>query len=139
MGLIASMLVYLGSVAGILLGLVTLFSVLLAPASQPMPIHHTAAPSMRPAQSAAGRYKQWLSEQSLSASHAVDDGSPQAVSARYARKRRRVAHANLSRQKSRHVVSHDRVNGWPYVRERHDLPRGNSYAQGASGDARGLW
>jgi hypothetical protein len=129
------MLVYLGSVAGILLGLVTLFSVLLAPASQPMPIHHAAAPSMRPA---AGLRKQWLSEQSLSASHAVGDGAPQVLSARYAR-RRRVAHVNSPRWKSDQVASRDRVNEWAYGRERRGLPRGNSYAQGPSADVRGFW
>ena len=132
--LTASMLTYLGSVAGILLGLVTFFSVLLAPASQPMPIHQAASARMRPIQSTTGRHNQ-----SLSTSRAEGDSATQAVSTRYGRKRKRVAHANSRRRKSGQVVARDRVNEWPYVRERHDLPRGNSYAQGASGDVRGLW
>ena len=128
------MLAYLGSVAGILLGLVTLFSVLLAPPSQPMPIYHAAAARMRPAQSITGRHKQ-----SLSTSRAEGDSATQAVSTRYRRKRRRIAHINSPRRESDQVASRDRVNEWTYGHERRGLPRGNSYAQGPSADVRGFW
>lgn len=127
------MLAYLGSVAGILLGLATLFSVLVAPAGQPMPIHHAAPARMRPARSATGRH-----EQSLSASRAESDSAPQAVSTRYGRKRRHVAHANSPRRKSDQVVSRDRVNERANGGERHGSPHGNSYAQELS-DAHRFW
>jgi hypothetical protein len=123
-GFIASLLAYLGSVAGILLGLVTLFSVLLAPTVQPAPIHRVAVARIRPAQSATGRHKQ-----SLSTSHAESDSAPQAVRGRYQRERRRVAHAYSRRQKPYQAVSPDRVNEWAHGRDQYDLAHRNSYAQ----------
>jgi hypothetical protein len=104
---LACLLAYLGSIAGILLGLATLFSVIFSPTVQPTPVQHVTAARIRP-QSATSRHTEPLSPGRVEKRSSAQAGSEHAR-----RERKRVARAYV-RQKLHQAILRNGTDKWVY-------------------------
>ena len=104
---LACLLAYLGSIAGILLGLATLFSVVFSPTVQPTPVQRVTVTRTRPQSAASGHIEP------LSGSRTEKRSSLKAASEHGGRKKKRVARA-YAQQKPHRVISRNGIDKWAY-------------------------
>jgi hypothetical protein len=142
MDIIASILAYLGSIIGIVAGLLMLGYISFASPRLPTFLPHTTVATQTqptPHKAALSRLRKMARHRQLVSASRVDiragSQTNSAGDARYAVDRV----PTTRRQKSHWLVSRDRVDTWAYHHEPSGFSRRANYAQELSGDSRNTW